>query len=163
MSLAECSKFVRFFSHTAVSAAPLNGSSQISHYSVLVRNRKRKNSGHAAFPVSQTHAFSHLFSRTRPFGAQTRFHRCWQCARKPGLLAISEFFLFRSVLRYIRFLLTPSAPLKTRTPRNVKVFSFSFRPALYTFLADAGRTPCRNIVCHLERPDQAPRKLEGAG
>ena len=109
MSLAECSKFVRFFSHTAVSAAPLNGSSQISHYSVLVRNRKRKNSGHAAFPVSQTHAFSHLFSRTRPFGAQTRFHRCWQCARKPGILAMSEFFLFRSVLRYIRFLLTPDA------------------------------------------------------
>ena len=130
MSLAECSKFVRFFSHTAVSAAPLNGSSQISHYSVLVRNRKRKNSGHAAFPVSQTHAFSHLFSRTRPFGAQTRFHRCWQCARKPGLLAISEFFLFRSVLRCIHFLLTPSAPLKTRTPRVSEFFVSS--AAIYT-------------------------------
>lgn len=41
--------------------------------------------------------------------------------------------------------------------------SFLSRLPLYTLLADVGRTPCRNIVYHLEQPDQAPRKLEGAG
>ena len=59
----------------------------------LSETAKEKNSGHAAFPFSQMPAFSHLLSRTRPFGAQTRFRRCWQCARKPGILAMSEFFV----------------------------------------------------------------------
>lgn len=90
-------------------------------------------------------------------------HAFTDAGSAPGGQDSSRFRVFCLVCRYIHFLLTPSAPLKARNPRNVRVFSFSFRPALYTFLAAAGRTPCRNIVCHLEQPDQAPRKLEGAG
>lgn len=73
------------------------------------------------FPVSQTPAFLHLLSRTRPFGAQTRFHRCWQCARRPGLLAFQSF-----LSRLPLYTLLADAVCTPESPESSQCQSFFF-------------------------------------
>ena len=100
-------KICKFFSHTAVSAASMDGSSQISHYSLLVRNRKREKLWTCCVSVfPDARLFASAFANS-PLRSSNTLSQMLAVRQETWNSRNDRVFCL--VCRYIHFLLMPDA------------------------------------------------------